>query len=89
MFCSKPSCRIKIQDTELNDDYFATIILFGEDGEIYSVRAFKTSIKEFEGKGNNDEEKLAILIGKTVEIEASKNDDPEKESMLKKLTIIN
>ena len=87
LFCSKPSCKADIKAADLNDDYFVTIVVFGEDGEIYPMRAFKTTIQEFEGDGTTVAEKLATLEGKKVEIEATKNSDPEKESMIKKFNI--
>ena len=85
LFCEKPSCRVKVAEAILLEDYYANISVFGDDGEIYMVRCFKNTLAEFEEEGSNVEEKLEHLVGKEVSIIANKDKDPAREAVVKRI----
>ena len=86
LFCEKPSCRVKVSEVLLLEDYYANISVFGDDGEIYMVRCFENSLEEFEKEGGNVEERLAHLVGKKAYIVANKDKDPAREAVVRKIT---
>ena len=86
VFCEKPSCRVKVSEAMLLDDYYANISVFGDDGEIYMVRCFKNSLGEFEEEGSNVEERLEHLVGKKAYIVANRDKDPAREAVVRKIS---
>ena len=88
LFCEKPSCKVKVSEVVLLEDYFANISVFGDDGEIYMVRCFKKTLEEFEEEGVNVEERLEHLVGRKAHIMANKDKDPTREAVVKKITFL-
>ena len=89
LFCEKPSCRVKVSEVILLEDYYANISIFGDDGEIYMVRCFRNSLEEFEDEeGGNVVERLNHLVGKKAYIMANKDKDPAREALVRKITFI-
>ena len=86
VFCAKVSCRLKIVEEELLDDYFANISLFAEDGEIHLVRCFKKVLEQHEQPGSTVEERLDHMVGMTAVIKATKNVDPSREPLVQEIT---
>ena len=75
--CSKNSCAIPISETNLNDDYVVTLVLFDEKNDVHPITAFKKSLLEFEIEGSSINEKLKNILCKNVRamISNSKSDD--------------
>lgn len=88
LFCEKPSCRVKVSEVVLLEDYYANISVFGDDGEIYMVRCFRNSLEEFEEEGGNVEERLEHLVGKKAYIIANKDKDPAREAVVRTITFV-
>ena len=80
---------MKLDGVELLKDYVVSMIVFGSDGDIYRIKAFKNALIDFEVDGDSPQDKLGLLLNKTVKIEANKNTYPEKEALLVKLCLIN
>ena len=68
--CDK--CKVAIHTVTLVDDYIITVVVFGNDGDIYELKAFQCSLENFEQAGSSPEEKLSSLVGKPVMIKAKK-----------------
>ena len=89
-FCVKPNCRRKIVQEDLEEAYLTSIVVFGNDEEIYSVRAFNKTVQHLENGVGDPKTRLSHLIGKCVTIKAKKDADPnsENEPMLESITVI-
>ena len=89
-FCAKPNCRRKLEQGDPVEAYLTSIVVFGNDNEIYSVRAFSKTLQHLENGEGDPMTKLYHLIGKTVTIKAKKDADPssENEPMLETITVI-
>ena len=86
LFCEKSSCRVKVSEVVLLEDYYTNISVFGDDGEIYMVRCFKKSLEEFEEEGGNVEERLQHLVGKKANLVANKDKDPAREAVVRNIS---
>ena len=78
-FCSKPNCRRKLDPEDPVDAYIISLVIFGNDNEIYTVRGFNKTLEHLEIGVGNPQDKLSHLIGKTVTIKARKESDPKSE----------
>ena len=89
-FCVKPNCRRKVEQEALVDSYLTSVVVFGNDNEIYSVRAFNKTLEHLEQGEGDPKTKLSHLIGKTVTIKAKKDADPSSESepMMESITVV-
>ena len=89
-FCVKPNCRRKIEQEDFEEAYLTSIVIFGNDEEIYSVRAFNKTVQHLENGVGDPKTRLSHLIGKTVTTKAKKDADPssENEPMLESITVI-
>lgn len=84
--CEK--CKVPIHTVTLVDDYILTVVVFGNDGEIYEFKAFQSSLEGFEQPGSSPEEKLNSLVGKTVKIKASKSTKDSEKSLIEKISLV-
>ena len=89
-FCAKPNCRRKVEQEALVDSYLTSVVVFGNDNEIYSVRAFNKTLEHLEQGEGDPKTKLSHLIGKTVTIKAKKDANPSSESepMMESITVV-
>ena len=84
--CDK--CKVPIHTVTLIDDYILTVVVFGNDGDIYEFKAFQCSLERFEQTGSSPEEKLNSLVGKTVQIKAKKSTKDSEKSFIQEINII-
>ena len=88
--CINPNCRRKLFLEDLKDGYLLDMVVFANDGQIYTVRSSRDILEHLETGNGDTRAKLINLFNKyvTLKLKINANTNFKKEPMLESISVI-